>query len=267
MSKKYPVYVEFYSIYYSIPIIQQKGHDKYINEEVKKNPRQMIFQNIHSLLGLVWEMLAIIGLSGCEKTIFLNVLEDRTSKKNVEGTVKLNRHIPTKVSRHFVAYCTQDDIFFPYLISQLRLPHELPTSAKLEQVENIIQALNLSKYSNTKIGDTRIHEISGGERKQVSIANELLTDPSVILLDKPTSGLDMYSSLVLDLVQTLKEFAIKQKKTIIMVIHQPASQVFDLFDKLLLIADGQVAYFGDSKNIVDYLADEGFGISPVASLS
>ncbi|CAG8718430.1 9717_t:CDS:2, partial [Scutellospora calospora] len=69
------------------------------------------------------------------------------------------------------------------------------------------------------------------------IANEFLTDPSVIMLDEPTSGLD--SSLALELVQILKEFAKKQGKTIIMVIHQPSSQVFELFDKLLLMADGR----------------------------
>ncbi|CAG8696953.1 21385_t:CDS:10, partial [Cetraspora pellucida] len=258
-SKKYPVYVEFYGIHYSIPIIQQTRHGKQIDEEVGKNSRKMIIQNIHGF-ARPGEMLAIMGPSGCGKTTLLNVLGGRVSKKNAEGTIKMNGHHPTKDSRRFIAYCTQDDIFFPYLTSRLRLPREVPTSAKLEQVENVIQALNLSKCSNTKIGDARVRGVSGGERKRVSIANELLTDPSVILLDEPTSGLD--SSLALDLVQTLKEFAKKQRKTIIMVIHQPASQVFELFDKLLLMADGQVAYFGDSKNVVDYLANEGFICHP-----
>ncbi|CAG8803796.1 8845_t:CDS:2, partial [Gigaspora rosea] len=168
----------------------------------------------------------------------------RLSTKDVEGTIKMNGYQSTKNLKRFIAYCTQEDIFFPHLTvretltytSRLRLPREIPISAKLEQVENIIQALNLSKCSNTKIGDIKVRGISGGEKKRVSIANELLTDPSIILLDEPTSGLD--SSLALELVQTLKEFAVKQKKTIIMVIHQPSSQVFELFDRLLVMADG-----------------------------
>ncbi|RIB11361.1 P-loop containing nucleoside triphosphate hydrolase protein, partial [Gigaspora rosea] len=209
-----------------------------------------------------------MGPSGCGKTTLLNVLADRVGTKNIEGTIKMNGHKPTKDSRRFIAYCTQEDIFFPYLTvketlsytSRLRLPREMSTSAKLEQVENVIQILNLSKCSNTIIGNMRIRGISGGEKKRVSIANELLTDPSVILLDEPTSGLD--SSLALDLVQTLKELAIKQRKTIIIVIHQPSSQVFELFDKLLLMADGHVVYFGDSADTVDYLANQGFVCHP-----
>ncbi|CAG8547496.1 37058_t:CDS:2 [Gigaspora margarita] len=265
--KEYPVYVEFYGINYSIPVHQQNVHGKQIDEEIGDNTRKLIIQNIHGF-ARPGEILAIMGPSGCGKTTLLNVLADRVGTKNIEGTIKMNGNKPTKDSRRFIAYCTQEDVFFPYLTvketlsytSRLRLPREMPTSAKLEQVENIIQILNLSKCSNTIIGNMRIRGISGGEKKRVSIANELLTDPSVILLDEPTSGLD--SSLALELVQTLKELARKQQKTIIIVIHQPSSQVFELFDKLLLMADGHVVYFGDSADTVDYLANEGFICHP-----
>ncbi|CAG8529734.1 4190_t:CDS:10, partial [Dentiscutata heterogama] len=255
------------NILYSIPVYRQKIYGKQIDEEIGKNSRKLIIQNIHGFAG-PGEILAIMGPSGCGKTTLLNAIGNRLGTKAIEGTIKMNGHKPTKDSKRFIAYCAQDDTFFPYLTvretlsytSRLRLPREMSTSAKLEQVENIIQMLNLSKCSNTRIGDMRIRGISGGEKKRVSIANELLTEPSVILLDEPTSGLD--SSLALDLVQTLKELAKKQRKTIIMVVHQPSSQVFELFDRLLLMADGQVAYFGDSADIVDYLANEGFVCHP-----
>ena len=156
---------------------------------------------------------------------------------------------------------------------------------KLKQVEDTMQLLNLSKCGNTIIGDNRVRGVSGGERKRVNIASELLTDPSVILLDEPTSGLgkqsddfrlltigllnkvihfnDLFlfildSSMALELTKILKEFAVKQRKTIIMVIHQPSSQVFESFDKLLLMADGQMIYFGERADVVDYFADQGF---------
>ncbi|RIB11357.1 ABC transporter-domain-containing protein [Gigaspora rosea] len=141
-----------------------------------------------------------MGPSGCGKTTLLNALSGRLCTEDVEGTIKMNGHRSTEDLKRFIAYCTQEDVFFPHLTvretltytSRLRLPREAPISAKLEQVENIIQALNLSKCSNTKIGDIRFRGISDGERKRVSIANELLTDPSVILLDEPTSGLGTY---------------------------------------------------------------------------
>src|SRR5438045_8977495 len=70
------------------------------------------------------------------------------------------------------------------------------------------------------------------------------------------------SSLALELTKILKEFAIKQGKTIIMVIHQPSSQVFESFDKFILLADGQMVYFGERAKMVDYLADQGFECHP-----
>nr|CAG8510389.1 13218_t:CDS:10 [Entrophospora candida] len=165
------------------------------------------------------------------------------------GTILMNGHKPTKDSKRFVSYCTQHDIFFPQLTVRetlkytalLRLPRIMSKRDKLKQVENVIQLLNLSKCSNTVIGNSGFGGISGGERKRVSIASELLTDPSIILLDEPTSGLD--SSLALELTNILKTFALKHSKTIIMVIHQPSSQVFELLDKLLLMADGRMKTF------------------------
>ncbi|CAJ0905639.1 12236_t:CDS:10 [Entrophospora sp. SA101] len=225
--------------------------------------RRKIIENIHGRVN-PGEILAIMGPSGCGKTTLLNLLGNRVNSKNVEGTILMNGHKPTKDSKRFVSYCTQHDIFFPQLTVRetlkytalLRLPRIMSKRDKLKQVENVIQLLNLSKCSNTLIGNSGSGGISGGERKRVSIASELLTDPSIILLDEPTSGLD--SSLALELTNILKTFALKHSKTIIMVIHQPSSQVFELLDKLLLMADGRMVYFDDQKKIVDYLANEGF---------
>ncbi|CAJ0765089.1 7597_t:CDS:2, partial [Entrophospora sp. SA101] len=205
--------------------------------------RRKIIENIHGRVN-PGEILAIMGPSGCGKTTLLNLLGNRVNSKNVEGTILMNGHKPTKDSKRFVSYCTQHDIFFPQLTVRetfkalLRLPRIRSKRDKLKQVENVIQLLNLSKCSNTLIGNSGSGGISGGERKRVSIASELLTDPSIILLDEPTSGLD--SSLALELTNILKTFALKHSKTIIMVIHQPSSQVFELLDKLLLMADGRM---------------------------
>ncbi|POG78571.1 P-loop containing nucleoside triphosphate hydrolase protein [Rhizophagus irregularis DAOM 181602=DAOM 197198] len=266
-SAKNPVYVEWHGINYSISEEHKVSWwNKIRNSDSKlesgKQVRKII-ENIHGCAN-PGEVLAIMGPSGCGKTTLLNLLGDRVGKKGVQGTITLNGHKITKKSKRFVAYCTQDDIFYPHLTvketlgytARLRLPRELSRHDKLKQVENTMALLNLTKCADTIIGDQAIRGISGGERKRTNIASELLTDPSVILLDEPTSGLD--SSLALELTKILKEFAVKQKKTIIMVIHQPSSQVFESFDKLMLMADGNMVYFGERAGVVDYLDDLGY---------
>ncbi|CAB4475285.1 unnamed protein product [Rhizophagus irregularis] len=252
-SAKNPAYVEWHGINYSIS--EENNH-------VRK-----IIENIHGCAN-PGEVLAIMGPSGCGKTTLLNLLGNRVGSKGVQGTITLNGHKITKNSKRFVAYCTQDDIFFPHLTvketlsytARLRLPREMSRRDKLKQVENTMALLNLTKCANTIIGDHMTRGVSGGERKRANIASELLTDPSVILLDEPTSGLD--SSLALELTKILKEFAVKQRKPIIMVIHQPSSQVFESFDKLMLMADGHMVYFGERAGVVKYLADQGYKCHP-----
>ncbi|CAB4444822.1 unnamed protein product [Rhizophagus irregularis] len=270
-SAKNPAYVEWHGINYSISEENNVSWwNKIKNSDSKlesgKHVRKII-ENIHGCAN-PGEVLAIMGPSGCGKTTLLNLLGDRVGSKGVQGTITLNGHKITKNSKRFVAYCTQDDIFFPHLTvketlsytARLRLPREMSRRDKLKQVENTMALLNLTKCANTIIGDHRTRGVSGGERKRANIASELLTDPSVILLDEPTSGLD--SSLALELTKILKEFAVKQRKTIIMVIHQPSSQVFESFDKLMLMADGHMVYFGERAGVVDYLADQGYKCHP-----
>jgi ABC-type multidrug transport system ATPase subunit len=90
------------------------------------------------------------------------------------------------------------------------------------------------------VGSNLKKTISGGERKRTSIGVELITDPSVILLDEPTSGLDSFMARTV--CKILQEIAHDQGKTIISTIHQPSSQAFMYFDRLLLMCDGHIVY-------------------------
>jgi len=193
------------------------------------------------------EVLALMGPSGSGKTSILDVLAGRSSYD--AGTIVLDHEVVTdrvmKRLKKKIAYVKQNDLFFGHLTVRdqltytafLRLPSDWPRERKLAEVNRIIQQLRLEKCA-----DTAIFMVSGGEKKRVNIGSELLTDPSIVLLDEPTSGLDSTSAVAL--MQILHSLAREHNKTIITSIHQPSSAVFFGFDKLVLLADGNVVYFG-----------------------
>lgn len=109
--------------------------------------------------------------------------------------------------------------------------------------------------ANTLIGSVLRKTISGGERKRTSIGVELITDPSLILLDEPTSGLDSFKAL--QIVRLLDRQA-KKGKTVITTIHQPSSEAFQTFDRLILMMDGYIVYQGKAKDSTSYFATMGF---------
>lgn len=123
----------------------------------------------------------------------------------------------------------------------------------MERVEAVIVELGLSKCSDTVIGvPGRIKGISGGEMKRLAFACEVLTNPSLLFCDEPTSGLDSY--MAQNVVQVLRNLA-RQGKTIVCTIHQPSSQVYDMFDKILLMAEGRLAYLGSLDGVKSFFAE------------
>lgn len=108
----------------------------------------------------------------------------------------------------------------------------------------------MGKCKDTVIGTPgRVKGLSGGERKRLAFASEALTDPALLLCDEPTSGLDSF--MAHSVLQVLKRLTVKEK-TIILTIHQPSSELFGLFDKLLLVAEGRVAFLGTPAEAVDF---------------
>lgn len=112
--------------------------------------------------------------------------------------------------------------------------------------------LYLSKCQNTKIGNRATTAgISGGERKRLSLASELLTDPSLIVCDEPTAGLDSY--IAFRVINTLKNTA-RKGKTVICTIHQPSSHMFQMFDKVMYLTDGRTAFLGTTEEAEVFFA-------------
>lgn len=126
-----------------------------------------------------------------------------------------------------------------------------------KRATDLISEFKLEGSENTYIGGHMLKGVSGGQRKRVNIALELISDPPIIFLDEPTSGLDSYTSEIV--IKKLDQLAKKFGKTIIYVIHQPSSDIFKKMDKLMLLYKGRTIYFGDAgKPAVDYFENIGF---------
>ena len=108
-------------------------------------------------------------------------------------------------------------------------------------MDSVVAALGLNKVRGTLVGGQMRRGVSGGERKRVSVAHELLIDPSVLILDEPTSGLD--STTAMNLINALRDLA-QGGRTLITTIHQPSSRLYQQLDELILMSDGHVMYSG-----------------------
>ncbi|XP_060084487.1 uncharacterized protein LOC132563754 [Ylistrum balloti] len=220
---------------------------------------------LKNVSGIVYsgDLLAVMGPTGSGKTTLLNTLAGRIPA--VSGRVNLNGMPFDKVLRRRLGYVIQSDVFLPsltlwetlYFTAMIRISDRFTKAEKLERMNTIVKALGLQKCLHTGIGDLSISGMSGGEKKRASIACELLTDPDILLLDEPTSGLD--SSTAYTLMVQLKNYATEFNKTIVATIHQPSSQVFHMFSTLLLLVEGEMAYFGHASSAIGYCS--GLGIS------
>lgn len=207
---------------------------------------------------------AIMGPSGCGKTTLLNVLSGRTeSKLKITGSLKINSKPVTDIEfiGNLVAFVQQDDILMATITprevfnftANLRL--KLSAKEKRERVESLIKDLGLVKCAETKVGNTFIRGLSGGERKRTSIGVELITNPSLLFLDEPTTGLD--STTALNILEILKNLA-KSGRNIVSTIHQPSSESFATFDNLILMVRGNIIYQGLASHSVGYFGSIGY---------
>lgn len=138
--------------------------------------------------------------------------------------------------------------------AKLKLPGTM--AQKMARVNLLISDLKLHKCANTKIGGPLVKGVSGGERKRTSIGVELITDPSLIFLDEPTTGLDSFTAT--SVMEILRNLAIDEGRTVISTIHQPNSDIFEMFDRLMLLARGKIIYFNEASKAVEYFGSIGY---------
>ncbi|KAF9120195.1 hypothetical protein BGW39_011589 [Mortierella sp. 14UC] len=222
-----------------------------------------------------------MGGSGSGKTTLLNVLAGRVDKSQIaiSGDMHFNAQHP-KVFRKSgeVGYLQQEDKLLPSITvretldftAKLRLPTATTKQERQGVVESLISILGLKDCADVRVGDADANEsgeggrrgISGGERRRVSAAIQLLTRPSLLLCDEITSGLDSFTSF--ELVKTLNTYAKTSNKTVILSIHQPRSEIYHMLSEsdgqLVLLSNGRVVYSGPMNQALAWF--ESMGVEP-----
>ncbi|KAF7683938.1 ABC transporter G family member 21 [Astathelohania contejeani] len=199
-------------------------------------------------------LTAIMGPSGSGKTTLLKIFSGRMNEK-YKGAIYYNNEIMSNSNlKDLSVLVHQNDLLNPFLTVEetIKFSADLRSKGK-DVVDKEMKKLGLYDIKESLIGNS-FKGISGGERKRVSIAKELVGNPNILFLDEPTSGLDCMRAL--KLIEYLE--SMKNHKTIVATIHQPSSEIFFKFDDLLLIKDGKIIYNGEIGNIMLYFSNLGY---------
>ncbi|XP_028140494.2 ATP-binding cassette subfamily G member 4-like [Diabrotica virgifera virgifera] len=241
IAKKPPIDVEFCDLTYSISDSSYKGGWRQLLKSINGKFRS-------------GELTAILGPSGAGKSTLLNILAGYMTA-GVKGSVKINgkprdMRIFTKLS----SYIMQEDLVQPRLsvresmmvAANLKLSASIGHTQKVAVVHEVIQLLGLEKCY-----DTKTEYLSGGQRKRLSVALELVNNPPVIFLDEPTTGLDNVS--IKQCIDLLKKIT-RLERTVICTIHQPPASLFQIFDQVYIMANGYCVYNGSPNQLVPFMS-------------
>uniref|UniRef100_A0A3B4ETY1 ATP-binding cassette sub-family G member 8 n=1 Tax=Pundamilia nyererei TaxID=303518 RepID=A0A3B4ETY1_9CICH len=225
--------------------------------EIKGNKQTAI--NKLSLTVHSGQMLALIGSSGCGKTSLLDIITCRDEGGIMKsGEILINgKHNTPQLVKKSIAHVRQDDRLLPHLtvretlsfVAKLRLPTHFTQAQRDQRVDDVIAELRLRQCAHTRVGNNYIRGVSGGERRRVSIAVQLLWNPGILILDEPTSGLDSFTAH--NLVITLSRLA-RGNRLVLLSVHQPRSDIFQLFDLVVLMSSGSAVYCGAAREMVPY---------------
>ncbi|PNH11011.1 ATP-binding cassette sub-family G member 2 [Tetrabaena socialis] len=193
------------------------------------------------------QMSALMGPSGSGKTTLLDLLAGRKTSGKVAGELLFSGVRPSR--EYQKRYCGYFDTLLPILTvremlrytSELKRPLSEPLASKQAAVEALINSLGLARCADVRIGSPSARGISGGQAKRTNIAIALITNPRVLFLDEPTTGLDSdTANEVMKAVQALARSGV----TVVATIHSPTAFCLSLFDSLMMLVGGRVVYFG-----------------------
>ncbi|KAK4590785.1 hypothetical protein RGQ29_021103 [Quercus rubra] len=207
-------------------------------------------------------LTALMGVSGAGKTTLMDVLAGRKTGGYIEGDIRISGF--PKIQETFArisGYCEQTDIHSPQVTVResliysafLRLPKEVSIEEKMIFVDEVMELVELDNLKDAIVGLPGITGLSTEQRKRLTIAVELVANPSIIFMDEPTSGLDARAAAIV--MRTVRN-TVDTGRTVVCTIHQPSIDIFEAFDDLLLMKRGQVIYSGplgqNSYKIIEY---------------
>ncbi|XP_071731908.1 ABC transporter G family member 35-like [Rutidosis leptorrhynchoides] len=211
-------------------------------------------------------LTALMGVSGAGKTTLMDVLAGRKTGGYIEGDVRISG-FPKKQETfaRISGYCEQTDIHSPQVTvhesliysASLRLPKELNNKEIMIFVGEVMELVELDNIKDAIVGLPGVSGLSTEQRKRLTIAVELVANPSIIFMDEPTSGLDARAAAI---VMRAVRNTVDTGRTVVCTIHQPSIDIFESFDELLLMKrGGQVIYAGElgrnSQKIIEYFEE------------
>ncbi|KAK8972661.1 hypothetical protein V6N11_082590 [Hibiscus sabdariffa] len=196
-------------------------------------------------------LTALMGASGAGKTTLMDVLSGRKTGGYIEGDIRVGGY--PKVQKTYArvsGYCEQTDTHSPQITIKesviysawLRLPPEVPMHKRLKFVEEVLQMIELDEFKDSLVGIRGVSGISAEQHKRLTIAVELVSNPSIIFMDEPTSGLDARAAAI---VMRVVKNIVSTKRTVVCTIHQPSIDIFEAFDEIILMKGGQTVYSGE----------------------
>ena len=251
-----PIDLVFQNLFYSV---EDKVESKIQKKEVKK----IILNNLTGYF-CHGRLTAIMGPSGAGKTSLMEIISGQSKSGIVTGNLFLNGNLSDiNAIKKRAGFVFQDDVILNtmtvkealYMSALLRLPENISNEEKMNKVNEMISILHLENCKDTIVGDSLTKGISGGERKRLSVGMEMIINPSIIFLDEPTSGLDTYTAY--SLISNLKDLT-TTGRTVVSTIHQPSSEILQLFDDLILLNHGKIVYQGEVNNLVPYFSNIGY---------
>ncbi|KAH9290325.1 hypothetical protein KI387_034442 [Taxus chinensis] len=230
---------------------------KYYVDMPKEMKQQGIAENrlqlLHNVSGAFRPgiLTALVGVSGAGKTTLMDVLAGRKTDGYIEGTITISGH-PKKQETfaRISGYCEQNDIHSPHVTvhesliysAWLRLPAEIDQETRKMFVEEVMKLVELDTLRNSLVGPPGVTGLSTEQRKRLTIAVELVANPSIVFMDEPTSGLDARSAAIV--MRTVRNI-VDTGRTIVCTIHQPSIDIFEAFDELFFMKrGGQIIYAG-----------------------
>uniref|UniRef100_J3NCE9 ABC transporter domain-containing protein n=1 Tax=Oryza brachyantha TaxID=4533 RepID=J3NCE9_ORYBR len=210
-------------------------------------------QLLHNITGAFQPgvLSALMGVTGAGKTTLLDVLAGRKTGGVIEGDIRIGGYPKfQKTFSRISGYCEQNDVHSPQITvgeslaysAWLRLPVEIDTETRKEFVNEVLQIIELDEIRDALVGIPGVNGLSTEQRKRLTIAVELVSNPSIVFMDEPTSGLDARAAAIA--MRAVKNVACTGR-TVVCTIHQPSIEIFEAFDELMLMKrGGKLIYAG-----------------------